>query len=138
MKAEIVVRSTHAAQIKVLQPFPQDKTVTYSETDMPMAAWVLAHWEADGYKVPKDGDTFVWRKYAIDIPDLASVQKDDVVIFEGDSPGFELALVYATDMEDATKIAVIQPLKSGLIIIHVLDRDKILGVCRPIGGKPNT
>lgn len=122
-----------SSETKVFQPFPENHAVTYSAEEMPLTAWFFAHWKSLGYKVPSDGDKFLWKQYVVNVEDLSSVQNDDLVIYANKDGSFDVALVVEVNgITDKKAIAVMVPIPGGLIMIRPLNKDEILGVGRPV------
>jgi hypothetical protein len=140
-----VVAIAVGSQVRELRPFRENTTVVYSAEKMPLLAWVFAHWRADGFSVPEDGETFVWNKYAVNIPPLfqlapkqwecqnfSSIETSDVVFFPDESGDIDFGMVFESDVGDRTKVGIMQPIPGGLLILQSIERSNVLGVGRPI------
>jgi hypothetical protein len=113
-------------------PFPESKSITYSEDESPITDWIFEHWAAAGYAVPENGEHFVWRKYVVAVSDLSKIQADDGIMYlNKDGVTSTLALVVEVGLK-GDAVAVMEPISGGLVMMHGVDRSRIESVFRPV------
>jgi hypothetical protein len=123
------VLSAHAAEIVQHVPFPERGTVTYNENSGTILPWFFARWEADGYAVPQDGETFQWSQYVRNIADFSELQPDDGVRYQDKLKHLVYALVVFID--NGT-VEVEEPVPGGLVLMQAIDKTQIQTAFRPV------
>jgi hypothetical protein len=113
-------------------PFPESKNVTYSQNESPITDWIFEHWAAAGFAVPEDGEKFVWSKYVVAVNDFSEIQANDGIMYLGkDDVTSALAIVLDVGLKDDA-VAVMEPVRDGLVIMHGVDRSRIESAFRPV------